>query len=313
MSRDFNDDSLHLFYDYFLEISSGDLTYRMPSLGKEDKLEYLAFSVNMAIEELAAKMHQINPAKSYLHSMILSFMTNSSGIITDVGAITAQKLSYYHQELLNKPFTSLLSRNCWKDFEKNFEKFKNSEISSSPSFPLDFETADGFVLNMECQFEVFLKNGESQQFLIMGTKILARNEAQEKKLHQKAMKTFQQRRYPTNSRKLLMRENQELVSSIQQYIKERLDKKLPRIEEIAKHEGASRTKLVSVFKALTGMGIFAYHREERLKKALILIRTTEKNVSTIGKECGFENPNHFATAFKKRFGYRPTDLRQNKK
>lgn len=312
MSRDYNDDSLKLFYNFLLKISSGDLTCRMHSLGKDDPLEYLAFSLNMAIEELATEMHQVNPAKSYLHSMILTFTINSSAVITDVGAIAAQKLSYHHQELINRPITAILNRNCWKIFEKQFEEFKASEITTSRPFSLDFETAEGFIMSMECQFDVFLKDGEYQQFVVMGTKILPRNEAQERRLHKKAIRNFQKRKYPTNSRKLLMRDHHELAIKIQQFIKKRLDTQLPHLEEIASEMGASKSKVKAAFKRRFEMGIFAYHREQRLEKALVLLKTTEKNVGTIGKECGYNNPDHFATAFKKRFGYRPSDLRQKK-
>ena len=83
----------------------------------------------------------------------------------------------------------------------------------------------------------------------------------------------------------------------------------PELEELAHLIGTNRKRLTAAFKASVGMGVFDYLREERMKEAALLLRSSNKTVETIGQQLGFASGANFSTAFRERFGMTPTQFR----
>ncbi|MHA7057833.1 helix-turn-helix domain-containing protein [Aquimarina sp. M1] len=54
-----------------------------------------------------------------------------------------------------------------------------------------------------------------------------------------------------------------------------------------------------------------YRLEVKLKKVADLLKTTDKSISSIGYECGFESPEHLSRAFKKQHKLSPSQYRLN--
>lgn len=81
------------------------------------------------------------------------------------------------------------------------------------------------------------------------------------------------------------------------------------IEQLAKQFGVNSNKLMSLFKSAFGKSIFEYLGELRMDHALQLLRENKLRVIDVARTMGYKNPNHFTTAFKKRFGFAPTGLR----
>ncbi|MDT8430424.1 MAG: two-component regulator propeller domain-containing protein [Bacteroidales bacterium] len=74
----------------------------------------------------------------------------------------------------------------------------------------------------------------------------------------------------------------------------------------------SQTKLYRKIKALTDMTITDFIRGLRLRKAAAMLLETEKNVSEIAYEVGFNDPNYFGKCFKAQYGYSPSEyIREN--
>lgn len=72
--------------------------------------------------------------------------------------------------------------------------------------------------------------------------------------------------------------------------------------------GLNEFKLKKYFKQVFGTTVFGMLQEERLKAACCLIKEGEKNISQIAYKLGYAHPQHFHRAFKKRFGFTPTEL-----
>lgn len=70
----------------------------------------------------------------------------------------------------------------------------------------------------------------------------------------------------------------------------------------------SQTKLYRKIKALTDMTITDFIRGLRLRKASALLLESEKNVSEIAYEVGFNDPNYFGKCFKAQYGYSPSEF-----
>ena len=96
------------------------------------------------------------------------------------------------------------------------------------------------------------------------------------------------------------------------HIKELLVKNIHKphsINTLADIACMNRTKLQAGFKNIFGNTIYGFLAEERMKRAHQLLITGEYiKIADIARQIGFKNPNHFSTAFKKRFGYLPKDI-----
>ena len=86
-----------------------------------------------------------------------------------------------------------------------------------------------------------------------------------------------------------------------------------KIEDLGDKVGLSRVQLYRKVKALTGMTPVEILRETRLKRAMQLLKTTDKTVSEIANEVGFATPGYFSSCFKKQYDKYPTDVREEMK
>ena len=86
-----------------------------------------------------------------------------------------------------------------------------------------------------------------------------------------------------------------------------------KIEDMGDEVGLSRVQLYRKVKALTGMTPVEILRETRLKRAMQLLKTTDKTVSEIANEVGFATPGYFSSCFKKQYDKYPTDVREEMK
>ncbi|WP_317204365.1 response regulator [Janthinobacterium sp.] len=85
---------------------------------------------------------------------------------------------------------------------------------------------------------------------------------------------------------------------------------LPDLDEIARSVGTYREKLTPMFRARTGMTVFAFIRAARIGRAMELLEYTEIEVQDVALLVGYNNPANFATAFRARAGAAPRAYRQ---
>lgn len=84
----------------------------------------------------------------------------------------------------------------------------------------------------------------------------------------------------------------------------------PSLTEIASKVGTYREKLSQLFRAHTGMTVFAYIRAARIACGMDLLRETDIEVQDIALLVGFNNAGNFATAFRESTGLTPSAYRQ---
>lgn len=101
-----------------------------------------------------------------------------------------------------------------------------------------------------------------------------------------------------------------LAKAVKQQITENIRRHIT-IEELAFLHKVSPTVLKESFKCVYGTSVYAYLRILRLQVAQKLLRETKNTIAEIAACVGYENPNKFATAFKKEFGLSPTDFRKS--
>ncbi|MBD1260875.1 response regulator [Maribacter polysiphoniae] len=78
--------------------------------------------------------------------------------------------------------------------------------------------------------------------------------------------------------------------------------------QLAKDMHLSESQIYRKLKAITDKSTAIFIRSVRLQKAKELIQTTQKTISEIAYETGFNDPSWFSRAFKDEFGFPPSDL-----
>jgi AraC family transcriptional regulator len=82
----------------------------------------------------------------------------------------------------------------------------------------------------------------------------------------------------------------------------------PTIAELSRVVGLNQCKLKKGFKSLFGTSIYAHFQEERMHKAMQLLKSN--NVTETAMVMGYSNFSHFSTAFRKQFGMLPKEARR---
>lgn len=81
------------------------------------------------------------------------------------------------------------------------------------------------------------------------------------------------------------------------------------LKVLAKCVALSPGYLSTLFKDIFGITFHDYLTAERLERAKILLLSTGLKNYEVAEQVGFEDPNYFSTAFKKRFGISPSKYR----
>ncbi len=102
--------------------------------------------------------------------------------------------------------------------------------------------------------------------------------------------------------------SRDLFVAIQQYLDDTFlnDHSL---KGIARHFGINEFTLKKGYREYFDTTVFDYLLTKRLQYSYELLQGSAKTIEQIGSEVGYKYPNHFSTAFKKKFGVRPTQVR----
>lgn len=117
-------------------------------------------------------------------------------------------------------------------------------------------------------------------------------------------------KYEQNAIKEIDVDNQ-LMQEIATYIYKNYDKNLT-LDYIASRFHISRSYLSKKFKATTGFGFKEYIVNVRIKNACTLLLQTNKSITDIAFECGFNDSNYFGDAFRHVKGISPNKYRKSK-
>ena len=86
-----------------------------------------------------------------------------------------------------------------------------------------------------------------------------------------------------------------------------------KMDDLGADMGISRVQLYRKVKAMTGMSPVELLKEMRLKRAMKLLKATDKTVAEVAYEVGFGTPGYFSSCFKKQYGKYPTDIKEDAK
>ncbi len=83
----------------------------------------------------------------------------------------------------------------------------------------------------------------------------------------------------------------------------------PTIRELALQVGINEKKLKQGFKTVFNTTVYGYLFDHKMHLAKQYLADTRKSIAEIGILCGYDYPSHFSTAFKRRFGVSPLQMR----
>lgn len=98
--------------------------------------------------------------------------------------------------------------------------------------------------------------------------------------------------------------NRQIIEDTLEYIQENLTTDMD-LALLAKRASFSRIYFHKLFKASTGRTIHQYIEEQRIKKSINLMISTDMTLSQVAYECGFSSQSYFCYAFKRNTGLTP--------
>ncbi|WP_166924873.1 helix-turn-helix domain-containing protein [Flavobacterium poyangense] len=81
------------------------------------------------------------------------------------------------------------------------------------------------------------------------------------------------------------------------------------ISELAALVGTNQCTLKKGFKEIYGCAVFEFIKNYKMEKAHQMLYDEEMNISGISEWLGYKNVTHFSAAFKRKFGFRPSNLK----
>ncbi|MCB0668223.1 MAG: response regulator, partial [Saprospiraceae bacterium] len=126
-------------------------------------------------------------------------------------------------------------------------------------------------------------------------------------LRQKLISKIEREGFTTLLRKRTHDPKLLFLQKIEKLIHEDMDNAGFGSEDLAKKLLISESQLYRKIKAITGKSTAIFIRSIRLKFARNLLLTTNKTVSEVAYETGFNDPSWFSRAFKNEFGFSPSE------
>ena len=102
--------------------------------------------------------------------------------------------------------------------------------------------------------------------------------------------------------------NEDKIIQAREYILQHFKKPLT-LQFLSKKVGTNEFALKKGFKAMFGTTVFSYITDLKMQKAKELLVSKHLPISQVSEIVGYKNPQHFSTAFKRKFGVTPGKLK----
>ena len=104
--------------------------------------------------------------------------------------------------------------------------------------------------------------------------------------------------------------NHEVIEKTLTYINNNLTSPL-KLQELAERAKFSKIYFHKLFKSSVGKTLGDYVEEQRIKRAIGLLVSSDMTLTAIAYECGFSSQSYFSYAFKRRMGTTPREYAKN--
>ena len=305
MYSHYSTDRVQEILDFITEITLGNYTYTLSLKNQKSELEQIVLSLNTMVEEIDTSVHQINFEKSKEVIENIAFTLNTNLHIISYSDNVGKILRYEEHELLNKPIDLILSQDT--KLPEDLHELSAHSIEQNIPYQLNFMHTNGYIWSGYGYLHRMITK-EIITYTLSVFKAVYRNEKMEmiKQEHQTGIHS-----YPSEYRSLLLQDQRDLGKRLHKYVTQRLDRKLKKLDIIAREVGGSTSKIKIIFKRTYGETIYVYHLRKRLEKAYTLLKDTSSPINEIAEECGFKSFSHFSRSFKKEYKITATQVRKS--
>ena len=152
---------------------------------------------------------------------------------------------------------------------------------------------------------------EDEQLKALEVKSIRMHNRQDEEFTQQQNEEPETERYDFDEESFSMSDaiDQQLITSIEQYVQQNMSRGPINLEEMASVMGMGMKPFFQKVREVTGKTPAEVVRDLRLKHACILLQRTNINMSELANNIGFATAEHFMNLFKERFGISPSDYR----
>lgn len=277
------------------EMATGNFNFRLHSSEADDRLDELARLLNQvaqAMRDTILNANHIIPHYHYQSLVQTTFILQSDFKIDSLSASVSQVLGFQPQMLFKIPFSNLLSIQSiplWQQIETEVQ----ADANYHNTLQLIFVTPAGTILPTFCTISRLLY---SDKIFISSVSTVLQHALADTWLPH------------TQSQKHTSSAN--LIQEVHDYILNHLEEPLPSVKQLSRLFGTNEFRIKEGFRQFFNTSVYQFYTEERLKKAHLLIQQTGEPLKNIAFSCGFTDYVNFYKAFKKRFGYPPSQLQR---
>ena len=303
-----------------MAMAQGNFFYRLERMDANDSMVAISLVLNMLAEEIQETLVHggfVNTTGVVRHLVQLSFFLDGKGTVKMVNQNACSILAFLRQDIVGINFKNLLDTTSVKMWSNFLAKAQKREFNDT-SMELTFVTKDGLLIPNLCHITTNSgNNGTMPNFLV--TVVLTAKDSQERDKHdQQAVFMEKFKGGPSvlvskdlvKARARLSFEDIRKIREGRNIILNNLEADLPSLKDFAHQLGTNEFKLKYGFRELFGTTVYRFLLQERLRKAKMLIQHTDANLKTIAFSVGFKTMPHFSRAFKKNYGYAPSELRK---
>lgn len=293
MSASTDLEKIKVIYQRLFEIAVGQPTDFTPETNPKDDYDVLLNTIHglaHRLQHLTLSLGIVPPYYPYQNSTQLVFILDEHYRIQDYNSEVVRLLHYNTEDLIGVAFDDIIN-------ERSFDVWKTlltDEVTTTSFYTtleLLFITKDRYLFPAYCSVSR-LQHGTALLITSLITTI-------GKVAAIESISTE-----PT----LGFEADLEKLQKLHDYILEHLDEPLPTLKELARKFGSEEHKLKVGFREHYHTSVYHFYHEERLKKAHSLILQTSITLKEVAFMCGFTTYLNFYKAFKKQYGYAPSDL-----
>ena len=292
MSDQFNQVRIKRIYQMLFEMAIGNMTFRIQD-NSNDELKNIAAALNKIAEDLQKIIlasGYITAYYPYQNLIQSTFVLDNDFVLLNFNNEVPLTLKYKPDTIVNTDFGKLIdqqSKDLWNGILDELDK--NSNYTTT--LQLIFITGDNHLMQSFCTVSRLLY---SDEIIVSSVSTILED-----------MRDINDRRSGSKIRKL---NEVTAVQNLHDYILSHLDEPLPTLHSLAQMFAVEEHILKNGFRTFLKTSVYNFYQEERLKRAHLMIRQTSVSLKEIAYLNGFKVYLNFYKAFKKRFGYNPSDI-----
>lgn len=306
--------------DYFLSTEGGIIdstTYLEHPFGRGEYKEIYFDGVHIAFGSASLSSRILLHFESDFETIEMHFALNGKSVATPEKLNKSFSFDTHHHNIIYA--NGMCGKMQWECGD-----FQIFEINLSPEFfkkflPQDSALFDKFRNAIEKGNSGLLSNDNShishQMYQIIDEIVNCNRQGIFKRMFLEAkviellLLQFEQFSAPLIFNTTLKKSDIDKIYAVREFIIGNLTSACSLID-LAHNVGTNEFTLKKGFKELFGTSVFAFWNDTKMEEAKLLLTEQNMNINEVSYAIGYKNQRHFSTAFKKKYGILPSQLKK---